>query len=468
MAFSDRGLKALEPAPKGDRREIYDMKTPGLGVRVYDDKDPLRPGKAARIMFILYARYSSGPARRVLGRYRDTFGLADARVKAAEWQKLIDAGKDPAEVEKQEKEQQERAKQLANKRTFVAIAEDFIEQKTNKERKGAEIERDIRREFIPAFGGKPMAEVTDLDILAVINAKKAKAPAQARNLLGTAKRLWNWAIDQRTYGLSTSPCDRLKPTAIIGKKKKRDRKLTDDELFALWRAAKRMPYPYGPFYQLLPLTALRLNALADAPWSEFHPELRRVLRLYDEADCKQPINGSKVALEHRTWIVPKERMKGEDGDARDHAVALPPVALEIITALPRFKRGGFLFSTDGGENPVWISDKIKKQLDARMLRTLKALARTRGEDPSTVELKPWVNHDLRRNVRSGLSALRIEERVREAVLAHVPKGITGVYDVYDYLTEKAEALELWAARLRSIVERLPPATDNVIPLLTRA
>jgi hypothetical protein len=51
--------------------------------------------------------------------------------------------------------------------------------------------------------------------------------------------------------------------------------------------------------------------------------------------------------------------------------------------------------------------------------------------------------------------------VREAVLAHVRSGIKATYDHHDYLDEKREALELWAARLQSIVD--PPA-PNVVPL----
>ena len=68
-------------------------------------------------------------------------------------------------------------------------------------------------------------------------------------------------------------------------------------------------------------------------------------------------------------------------------------------------------------------------------------------------------------MRSGLSRLKIAEEAREAVLAHVRPGIKGVYDKHDYLDEKREALELWAARLRSIVS---PTPDNVVPLKTRA
>jgi len=46
----------------------------------------------------------------------------------------------------------------------------------------------------------------------------------------------------------------------------------------------------------------------------------------------------------------------------------------------------------------------------------------------------------------------------------VRPGIKGTYDKYQYLDEKREALTLWNARLRSIVEP-PPA--NVVEMAAR-
>jgi len=96
-----------------------------------------------------------------------------------------------------------------------------------------------------------------------------------------------------------------------------------------------------------------------------------------------------------------------------------------------------------------------------MLRTLRAMARQRGEDASKVNPQPWTNHDIRRTVRSGLSRLKITEEAREAILAHVRPGIKGTYDLYDYFDEKREALELWATRVRGIST---PKSDNVVRL----
>ena len=82
-----------------------------------------------------------------------------------------------------------------------------------------------------------------------------------------------------------------------------------------------------------------------------------------------------------------------------------------------------------------------------------------------MRLAEWENHDIRRTVRTHLSALRVPEEVREAVLAHARPGIKGTYDFHEYADEKREALTLWAARLRNIVE---PAGDNVVKMAKAA
>jgi hypothetical protein len=96
---------------------------------------------------------------------------------------------------------------------------------------------------------------------------------------------------------------------------------------------------------------------------------------------------------------------------------------------------------------------VKRQLDASMLHTLRAMARRCGEDPSKVTLPHFVNHDLRRTLRTGLSRLRIDRDIREAVLAHMRPGVEGVYDRHDYFAEKRDALERWAAHIQSLTVR---------------
>jgi hypothetical protein len=96
-----------------------------------------------------------------------------------------------------------------------------------------------------------------------------------------------------------------------------------------------------------------------------------------------------------------------------------------------------------------------------MLRTLRAMARRRGDDPANVTFQHWTNHDIRRSVRTNLAKLRVPEHVSEAVLAHIEQGIKGVYNLYEYVDEKREALEKWGADLRTLTT---PPPVNVLKL----
>jgi hypothetical protein len=60
------------------------------------------------------------------------------------------------------------------------------------------------------------------------------------------------------------------------------------------------------------------------------------------------------------------------------------------------------------------------------------------------------NHDLRRTLRTGLSKLRVDRDIREAVLAHTRPGVEGVYDRYDFQAEKMDALERWTAYVQGL------------------
>ena len=82
----------------------------------------------------------------------------------------------------------------------------------------------MRKEFVAAWSKRPIADITDEDVLAVIRSVKQRgSPSQARNLLGYARRFFDWAIDQRGYGIKTNPCAGLKPARLVGEKRSRGR-----------------------------------------------------------------------------------------------------------------------------------------------------------------------------------------------------------------------------------------------------
>jgi hypothetical protein len=64
-----------------------------------------------------------------------------------------------------------------------------------------------------------------------------------------------------------------------------------------------------------------------------------------------------------------------------------------------------------------------------------------------------------------MASLQVPPQTLAAVLNHSPgrvQGITAVYNRYGYENEKKSALEIWADRLREIVEGR--RRENVVPM----
>ena len=76
----------------------------------------------------------------------------------------------------------------------------------------------------------------------------------------------------------------------------------------------------------------------------------------------------------------------------------------------------------------------------------------------------WRLHDLRRTMATRLAELGIPHPVVSKLLNHSPRGVMGVtsiYNRYEYLDERREAVDRWAQRIRDIVE---PAPANILEL----
>jgi integrase len=425
--LTDRKVQSLKAAPEGKRYQVMDGLTPGFGVRVTD-----RGIKT----YIFQARFpgSTNQARREIAKV-DAITLEAARAKSRDWAALIRQGIDPAQVE--ERARDEQAQNRAN--TFGGIMADYFDRKLARQRSGAAIRKRIEKHQLPIFKDRPIAEITDLDILAkIVNPKVVKTPSMARQLFNDLGGFFSWAIDQRIYGLKVNPCAVIRISKIVGKIVPRQRVLNDDELRAAWIAACRLPYPVGPYYRGLILTGLRARELLNTDRGEW--------------------NLRSNAWE---WTIPAARMKGKLA----HVVPVTADLHELVYgACPQ--RCKFLFSCNGGETSMCLSVDMKRQLDVEMVKVLREIAVERGDNPEDVVLARFCNHDIRQSVRSRLSRIKgISVEAKEAMLAHVKPNIQRVYDVYEYLDEKREAMELWAARLREIAT---PPPDNVIKFAAMA
>jgi integrase len=337
--------------------------------------------------------------------------LAEARAKARRWLDQLSRGIDPvAEAKRSKAERQLRY-------TFAQVRAEHIEHhwKRNGLAKAGEAERLLKREFSD-LDDLFADEITDQDVDKAIQAIIARnAPSQARNALGYLRGLYTWLMANPRYGIKASPVTGLRPAKLIGEKKSRDRWLRDAELRAVWNTADAFG-PAASAIRLLILTAKRLNEIVRLSWKE-------------------------IDLDKGEIIIPGRRMKGKN--APDHLVPITLEMAKILRALPRWNRGDFVFSTTGGKLPMTVGSKIKNKLDA------------------IVGFDDWVWHDLRRTARTNFSKLAIAEPVREALLAHVKKGMEKTYDIHDFAQEKRDGLMLWESALMRIVNPSPATVTNL-------
>jgi hypothetical protein len=430
LKLTDRKLKSLRAT--GERYEVLDTVEPAFGIRVSDK---------GSLTFILKTRFPNtpinpktgypNPTRRAIGEY-PSMTLEEAREEARKWRDLIKRGIDPA-IEAERRRQEELRKQSD---TFAAIAEKFIARKLKLQRRGHVVERVIRNELMPHWAARPVADISHRVVRELIEGVVDRgAETYAHNVYDAANAVFNFAVAQDA--IESNPCRQLRRKDLIGQKRLRKRILADDEIRAFWRATRHLPYPYGSALRILMITGQRHTDVTEVPRTE-------------------------IDLRKKLWTIPPERFKSD----MPQIVPLTDDVCAILERLPEFRKGPFLFSTTFGQKPTAISTKIKDRVDTLMLRSLKAMARLRGDDPKEVKLEPWVIHDMRRVVRSHLSALRVPDQIAEMVIGHGKKGLQRIYDQHKYVDEMRDAMMLWAARLRSIVE---PAPANVVTLArTRA
>ena len=78
-------------------------------------------------------------------------------------------------------------------------------------------------------------------------------------LRAAVRKVFNWCVDRSL--LEISPCVRMKPPT---EEADRDRVLSGQELRLVWRAAEKIGSPFGPFVQILMLTAQRRDEVSKA------------------------------------------------------------------------------------------------------------------------------------------------------------------------------------------------------------
>lgn len=286
-----------------------------------------------------------------------------------------------------------------------------------------------------------------MTLIEVIEAKAESAPGQAGHLLVYARKMLDYVVDRDS--ISANPLAGLKPSSITVKGKR-------DPLRQVARACVLDPDEIRAFWYSVESCGLhRLTALA----------LKLVLVTGQRPGEIAGMHVSETA--GTTWTIPAAR-RGKTDTAQ--TVHLTNTALEIIEAAKRE------VARLADRRTVAPFGHIFEAWPGRAVSNA-ALARAVGRAAGALGAKDvppwgrWTPHDLRRTMRTGLSACRVRPDIAELTIGHVKTGIVAVYDQHGFEAERRVALEAWEARLSAIVAGEDPDQvegGNVVQLGARA
>jgi integrase len=394
----------------------FGIRVTGNGVKtwiiMFRIEDPKRPGKMKQ----QYRKIGSYPA----------LSLADARTAARDALMMVGRGVDPIEARENEK------REVAAVKTVAEAVEAFIRRHAKqKNRSWKEVERIFKAYVLPKLGERPVPSVTPGDIHELLDAlMDAGHPYMANRLFAHTRKFFNWCAERNW--IEEPPTKNMSKPA---EEEARDRILSDEEVSEVWAATNAMGWPFGPLFQLLLITGQRRNEVGRMMW--------------DQVDFDQAV-----------WTLPKQDTKAK----RKHEVPLSPMAIDLLSSLPR--NGAFVFTTTG-KTPVSGYGRAKVRCDELMsVEWLKSRRKDKWlqEDVEPQRIPHWRLHDLRRTVASGMAEIRIAPHIIEKVLNHSTGQISGVAAVYNrhtYLREKTDALNAWA---RALATKVQGPHDNVVEL----
>jgi integrase len=296
---------------------------------------------------------------------------------------------------------------------------------------GKEVARMIKTDILPGLGASTLVrDITRQECIKLIDSKPR---GTARGIFAILRPFLKWCVEREV--IAKSPIEGLTQPEPF---EARDRVLDDEELLLVWFAASSLPYPWGPFYKLLMLTAQRRDEVAGMEWAELN-------------------------LDKREWIIPGSRTK----NGKEHLVHVSPMAFDILANLKqRAKKNSiascYVFTTTD-ETHISGYSRAKEFLDAKILRL-----------NDEAEIPSWRVHDIRRSVATGLGGLKVPPHIIERILNHVSGvngGIVGVYQRFEYVEERKQALIAWANHINELVlarlKKEREANENVLAFRER-
>lgn len=421
MKFTDIAIKNLKPKEK----KYYLREANGFTIRVMP----------SGIKTWLHVYTFEGKRKEMnLGQYPHV-SVAEARTRFNRSYELYKLGKDPGELERQERDDRR------NAHTVSGLVTDYLEKHAKRNKRSWEKDEEIlNRDVVPVWGQRKAEDITKRDVRNLLDGIIGRgSPGMANNCFQIIRKMFNYAVDHEI--LAASPCVGLK---LPAQKNSRSRTLNEQEIKALWQNLDSCPISDETrrALKLVLVTGQRPNEVAGLPVAE---------------------------IDGRWWTLPVTRQKVskvKECDRSPHRIYLTDLALELIGNI---EGKGHAFPTPHSTKEKPIDSHC---LTVAVWRNMNATVFDEEGNPVMDEdgkhktenrlgVEQFTPHDLRRTAATFMAEMGTPDAVIDAVLNHVKTGVIKVYNQYKYDKEKQVALEAWERKLRSI---LTGEKGKVIPM----
>ncbi|WP_394792398.1 tyrosine-type recombinase/integrase [Rhodoferax sp.] len=326
----------------------------------------------------------------------------------------------------------------------------------------SELRRAFEKDVLPAIGKKPVREITEHDLRALLRAMvKRGVSRMTTRVYNDLVQLFAWAEKRqpwRTLMIEGNAADLLDIDRILPlgtrANSERTRIFSPDEIRELrdifttmendYRAAPDKRAASRPLKTETQIamwiclsTACRIGELLQARWEH-------------------------LQLDSGVWRIPVENTKQVNGEQQDHIVYLSEFASRQFESLRRTttEDSNWCFPARNatvGDQHVCIKSVSKQIGDRQMQFKTRKPLKNRKNDNSLVIAKgkngEWTPHDLRRTAATMMQSLGVSLDVIDRCQNHVIAGskVRRHYLHYDYAKEKADAWRMLGKRIEAIL-----------------
>ncbi|MEF2031699.1 tyrosine-type recombinase/integrase [Pseudomonas aeruginosa] len=353
----------------------------------------------------------------------------------------------------------EAERHAAENKTVADLFDEWLRDGVSRQDGNAELRRSFTKDVLPLIGKKPLRNLTEKDLLAVLRSVKSRGLNRAVVIRSKdIGQMLRWAEKRkpwRTLMADGNPADLVDVKKLLDHdyQEQRDRLLSPDEIRELRDIFAQLERDYdalpaGQKYSGIRPVNLRVQC---AMWICLCT-LCRIGELL-KAEWRH------VDLDNGTWFIPAEATKGHKGKRQDHHVFLSTFALEQFKHLKKDTgHTPFCFPSKDEESHVDTKtvSKLIGDRQCRFKNRSKPLA-GRHHDDSLVLAKgkkgEWTPHDLRRTGATMMQELGVTLEIIDRCQNHLLGGskVRRHYLHHDYAKEKTEAWRRLGERLEAIL-----------------